>query len=103
MDWRLAAAKRRLSALVNRAFPSGLRWVCHRVYKQRTEQHQSFKDFLLHGPDIHDLDLERERSSMRTFIAEGVRQAEQGQLLDGEEVFARIQEQQRARRKNASA
>lgn len=75
MEWRLADAKNRFSELVNRALTEGPQRVhrrkdtvivvAQRDYERLTGDHPSFKDLLLRGPGLDDLDLVRDRSPMR--------------------------------------
>jgi antitoxin Phd len=78
MEWRLAEAKNRFSEVVNRALVEGpqriLRRndavvvVAERDYEKLIGARPSFKDFLLGGAsggDLVDVDLTRDRSSMR--------------------------------------
>jgi len=76
MNWRLAEAKNKFSELFNRALSEGPQRVQRRddavvvmdaqEYDRLTGAAPSFKDFLLgEGPALDDLDLSRDRSSMR--------------------------------------
>jgi prevent-host-death family protein len=75
MEWRLADAKNRFSELVNRALTEGPQRVrrrsdtvvviAQREYEKLTGNRPSFKDLLLHGPGLDDVDLVRDRSPMR--------------------------------------
>ena len=77
MEWKLADAKNRFSELVNRALSDGPQRVTRRgdtviVLSEQDYEHlvgarKSFKDFLLQpGPTLEGLDLERDRSTMRS-------------------------------------
>jgi antitoxin Phd len=75
MNWNLAEAKNRLSEVVNLALSEGpqtiTRWkdavvvVSAERYAELTGQRRSFKDFLLGGPSLEGLDLERDKSPVR--------------------------------------
>jgi prevent-host-death family protein len=75
MNWNLAEAKNRLSEVVNLALSEGPQTITRRKdavvvisaekYAELTGQRQSFKDFLMSGPSLEGLDLERDRSPMR--------------------------------------
>ena len=75
MEWRLADAKNRFSELVNRALSEGPQRVhrrsdtvvviAERDYEKLAGDRPSFKDLLLNGPGMDDLDLDRDRSPMR--------------------------------------
>ncbi len=75
MNWNLAEAKNRLSEVVNRALSEGPQTITRRKdavvvlsaerYAELTGQRPSFKDFLLSGPSLEGLDLERDQSPMR--------------------------------------
>lgn len=76
MEWRLADAKNRFSEVVNRALSEGPQRILRRddavvVIAQRdfdalTGKRPTFKEFLLgNGPSLGELDLSRDRSSMR--------------------------------------
>jgi len=75
MEWRLADAKNRFSELVNRALTEGPQRVhrrsdtvvviAQREYEKLAGDRPSFKDLLLGGPGLDDLDLVRDRSPMR--------------------------------------
>ena len=75
MTWNLADAKNRLSEVVNLALTEGPQTITRRndtvvvlsasTYAELTGQHQSFKDFLMTGPSLEGLDLERDKSPMR--------------------------------------
>ena len=75
MEWRLADAKNRFSELVNRALTEGPQRVhrrndtvvviAKRDYERLAGDRPSFKELLLNGPGMDDLDLDRDRSPMR--------------------------------------
>ena len=75
MDWHLADAKNRFSELVSRTLTEGPQRVTRRneavvmvaeaEYERLTGKRPGFVEFLLNGPDLSDLDLTRDRSSMR--------------------------------------
>lgn len=75
MTWNLAEAKNRLSEVVNLALREGPQTITRRNdavvlisaerYAELTGPRQSFKDFLLSGPSLEGLDLDRDRSPMR--------------------------------------
>ena len=75
MDWQLADAKNRFSELVSRTLTEGPQRVTRRneavvmvaeaEYERLTGKRPGFVEFLLNGPDLSDLDLTRDRSSMR--------------------------------------
>jgi hypothetical protein len=76
MDWRLAEAKNKCSALVNRALEEGPQRVCCRDdtvvvialrdYERLTGHTPGIKEFLMgDGPDLEDIDLTRDRSPRR--------------------------------------
>lgn len=75
MTWNLADAKNRLSEVVNLALTEGPQTITRRndtvvvlsaeMYAELTGQRQSFKDFLMSGPSLEGLDLERDKSPMR--------------------------------------
>jgi len=75
-EWLLAEAKNRFSELVNRALAEGPQRVvrrgdavivvAQRDYEQLVGKRPSFKEFLLgKGPSLDELELKRDRSSMR--------------------------------------
>jgi len=75
MDWQLADAKNRFSELVNRALSEGPQRVrrrkdgvvvlAERDYDKLAGKRPSFKRLLMEGPDFEELDLQRDRSTMR--------------------------------------
>ena len=75
MTWNLADAKNRLTEVVNLALTEGPQIITRRndtvivlsakKYAELTGNNQSFKDFLMSGPSLEGLDLERDKSPMR--------------------------------------
>lgn len=75
MAWQLAEAKNRFSELVTKALTEGPQQVRRRdqavivlseaEYQRLTGERPTFKEFLLNGPDLSDLDLTRDQSTMR--------------------------------------
>ncbi len=75
MIWNLTDAKNKLSEVVSLALTEGPQTITRRKdtvvvisaarYAELTGQRQSFKDFLLNGPSLEGLDLERDKISMR--------------------------------------
>ncbi len=75
MKWKLAEAKNKLSEVVRLALTKGPQRIERRgdsVVVIATEYFElligkrpSFKDYLLNGPDLSELDLTRDRSKMR--------------------------------------
>lgn len=75
MEWQLAEAKNKLSELMTRALTSGPQRIRRRdqavvvisehEYERLTGERISFKDFLLNGPDLSELELRRDPSPMR--------------------------------------
>lgn len=75
MTWQLAEAKNKLSEVVTRALTVGPQRIRRRdqvvvvlseaEYQRLTGERQTFKDYLLTGPDLSDLDLTRDASPMR--------------------------------------
>ena len=75
MDWQLAEAKNKLSEVVTRALTDGPQRISRRgqvvvvlsetEYRRLTGEHETLTDYLLSGPGLSDLDLERDPSSMR--------------------------------------
>ncbi len=74
-DWRLAEAKNRLSEVMNRALSEGPQRIVRRNdtviilaesdYEKLAGKKAGFKDFLMQGPGIDDLELLRDGSPMR--------------------------------------
>lgn len=75
VEWKLADAKNRFSEVVTKAIVEGPQLVRRRddevvviskkEYDRLRGEKLSFKEFLRHGPDISDLDLERSKSLSR--------------------------------------
>jgi antitoxin Phd len=76
MDWKLAEAKNKLSELFTRATTEGPQTIRRQdaavvvisedAYRKLTGEHPSFKDWLLNGPRLDDLELPpRDQSPMR--------------------------------------
>jgi prevent-host-death family protein len=75
MDWKLADAKTKLSEVVRRALTEGPQRVLRRndtvvvlaeeEYERLVGSRLGFKDFLLDGPDMDKLELERDKAPMR--------------------------------------
>ncbi len=69
MTWELQEAKLRFSEVVRRALTEGPQWVTRNGRRvvvvvaaedfESTENGQSFKDFLLSGPELQPLDIRR--------------------------------------------
>lgn len=76
MQWRLAEAKNRFSEVINKALSEGPQKVTRRDdtvfilsqddYEKLAGKQPGFKDFLLNQtPKLVDLDLKRDKTSMR--------------------------------------
>jgi prevent-host-death family protein len=75
MNWQLAEAKNKLSEVVTRALEDGPQRITRRgqvvvvlseaEFDRLTGKRPSFKEYLLTGPDLSDLDLSRDQSPMR--------------------------------------
>ena len=75
MTWKLAEAKNKLSEVVRRALEEGPQRIERRndavvllsaeEYERLSGQKPDFKEYLLGGPDLAELDLVRDRSPMR--------------------------------------
>ncbi len=75
MDWQLAEAKNKLSEVVTRALTDGPQRISRRgqvvvvlaetEYRRLTGEPETLTDYLLTGPDLSTLDLERDPSPMR--------------------------------------
>ena len=75
MTWNLAEAKNRLSELVNLALTQGPQTLTRRkdtvvvisaqTYAKLTGKTLDFKEYLLRGVGLDELDLRRDRSPMR--------------------------------------
>ena len=77
MAWQLQDAKQRFSQLVRQALTEGPQVVTRRgeevvvvlsaeSYRQLSGHGGDFKAFLLYGPDLSDLDIERSPEAART-------------------------------------
>jgi len=78
MSWQLQEAKQRFSELVRRAQREGPQVVTRHgeevvvvvpaeEFRRMSEQKPDFKEFLLSGPDLGVLDLERPKETPRDF------------------------------------
>jgi prevent-host-death family protein len=77
MTWKLADAKMKFSEVVRRALTEGPQRVERRndavyvlsavEYERLMGQKPSLVEFLMHGPDWSELDLERKQDVMRDF------------------------------------
>ncbi len=75
MDWQLADAKNRFSELVSKTLSEGPQRVRRRneavilvaeeEYDRLTGKRPGLKEYLLSGPDLSGLQLDRDRSPMR--------------------------------------
>ena len=75
MTWNLAEAKNRLTEVVNLALTEGPQTITRRndtvvvvsaaAFAELTGKRQGFKDFLMNGPSLEGLDLERDQSPIR--------------------------------------
>lgn len=75
MTWKLADAKNRFTEVINRALADGPQRVSRRDdlvvviawddYALLTGEKPDFKDFLMNGPSLYGLDLDRDKSPMR--------------------------------------
>ena len=75
MTWNLADAKNRLSEVVNLALSQGPQTITRRkdavvvisaeTYAELTGKKLDFKEYLLQGAGLDELDLTRDRSPMR--------------------------------------
>lgn len=75
MSWQLAEAKNKLSEVMNQALEQGPQRIRRRgetvvvvseaEYDRLTGERPSLKDFLLSGPDLSELDLSRDKATMR--------------------------------------
>jgi prevent-host-death family protein len=73
MAWQLQEAKQRFSEVVRRALTEGPQWVTRNGRRvvvvvatddfESTANGQSFKDFLLSGPDFEALDIRRSEAA----------------------------------------
>lgn len=75
MDWKLAEAKNKFSEVVQRALSEGPQRVTRRNdavvilseadYERLTGQRLSFREYLVSGPTLAEINLQRDRSPMR--------------------------------------
>ena len=75
MEWNLAEAKNRLTELVNLVLSEGPQVIRRRKdtvvvisaqeYEKMAGKRPTFKEFLLTGPTLEGLDLQRDASSVR--------------------------------------
>jgi len=75
MEWKMADAKNKFSELINKALLEGPQKVsrrqdhvivlCEEDYKKLAGEKISFKDFLMEGPSLEDVDLSRDQSDAR--------------------------------------
>ena len=75
MDWKLADAKNKFSEVVKRALTEGPQRVTRRDdavvilseadYERLAGHRPGFRDYLMSGPTLVDVDLNRDRSAMR--------------------------------------
>jgi len=75
MTWKLAEAKNRLSEVVNRALSEGPQTITRRgdefiliskdEFERRVGIRRPFTDFLVEGPSLEGVDLERSSEGMR--------------------------------------
>ena len=75
MEWKLADAKTKFSEVVRRALTEGPQRILRRndtvvvlaeeEYERLVGSRLGFKDFLLDGPDMDELELERAKAPMR--------------------------------------
>ena len=75
MDWNLADAKNRFSEVVNLALTEGPQKIRRRKdtvivisaaeYERLAGKRMSFVEYLMSGPSLEGLDLERDQSPMR--------------------------------------
>jgi prevent-host-death family protein len=76
MDWQVAEAKNRFSEVINRALTDGPQRIHRRgqvvvmisesEYQRLSGQQQTLLEFLLAGPDLSDVNLDRDPTPMRT-------------------------------------
>ncbi|MGH7885373.1 MAG: type II toxin-antitoxin system prevent-host-death family antitoxin [Thermodesulfobacteriota bacterium] len=76
MDWKLAEAKNKFSEVVNLALTEGPQRVSRRDdmviilsakdYEKLTKKNLTFKKFLMKGPDFEDIDISRDKTSIRS-------------------------------------
>ncbi|MBA2278720.1 MAG: type II toxin-antitoxin system Phd/YefM family antitoxin [Chloroflexia bacterium] len=75
MIWQFADARNKLSEVMTRALEQGPQRIRRRGqvvvmlaeadYQRLTGERQTFKDYLLNGPDLSELDLTRDQSPLR--------------------------------------
>ena len=75
MTWQLAEAKNKLSEVVTKAFDEGPQFIRRRdqvvvvlseqEYRRLSGERPSFKEYLMNGPGLDDLDLTRDPTPMR--------------------------------------
>jgi prevent-host-death family protein len=75
MEWKLADAKNRFSEVFRLVLSDGPQWVRRRgdtvvilseaEFERLSGAKRDFKDFLFKGPNLDELDLERDRTPMR--------------------------------------
>lgn len=75
MNWNLSEAKKRLPDLVNLALTEGPQTITRQggavvvisaeTYADLTNRRPGFKNFLLNGPSLEGLDLNRDKSTTR--------------------------------------
>ncbi len=75
MDWNLSEAKNRLSEVLTRAMAEGPQTIHRRgedfvvlpaaEYEKLTGKRPTFKDWLLNGPSLDGVDVQRDESPMR--------------------------------------
>ena len=73
--WQLAEAKNKLSEVLTRVSSEGPQHISRRdekfvvisldEYRELKGEKETLKDWVLNGPDLSSLDLERDRSPMR--------------------------------------
>lgn len=76
MEWKLADAKNKLSEVVNRAIEEGPQIITRRKdvvvlvsqkeYQELKGEKRSFTDFLLNGPGLDEVNLNRTKDPMRS-------------------------------------
>jgi len=81
MAWKLADAKNKLSEVIRRALEEGPQRIERRKdavvvvaadeFDRLTGRKPGTAEFLMAGPDLSELDLERDRTPMRNFEARG--------------------------------
>ncbi|MCA1702413.1 MAG: type II toxin-antitoxin system prevent-host-death family antitoxin [Actinobacteria bacterium] len=82
MDWQVQQAKQRFSELVRRTLDEGPQVVTRNgeevvvvvaadEYRRSQQDRPDFKEFLMSGPDLSQLDLTREREFPREIVFDG--------------------------------